>query len=109
MTEAQEGITIPEAAIEAATIAIYAANGFGESGYELADYRQDAQVALKAAAPYLPHGDGDYRPGWDDRKTLSGLWQEHSPLPEEGLSERVYEALIEIAAWGYQRRMDEEL
>lgn len=100
---------ISEEAVEAAAMAIYAANGFGESGHELADYRPDARGALEAAAPFLQRGDGDYRPGWDDRKTLSDLWQEHSPLPEEGLSERVYEALIEIAAWGYQRRMDEEL
>lgn len=68
-----------------------------------------AGVALEAAAPHMLRGDGDYRPGWDDRKTLSSLWQEHAPLPDEGLSERVYEALIAVATWGYQQRKDEEL
>lgn len=67
------------------------------------------RTILEAAAPHMLRGDGDYRPGWDDRKTLSSLWQEHAPLPDEGLSERVYEALIAVATWGYQQRKDEEL
>ena len=54
-------------------------------------------------------GEGDYLPGWDDRKTLAALWQEHAPLPAEGLSEAVYDALIAVATWGYQQRKDEEL
>ena len=73
---------------------------------------QQARAALEAAAPHMledKRGDGDYRPGWDDRKTLSSLWQKHAPLPDEGLSERVYEALIAVATWGYQQRKDEEL
>lgn len=45
--------TIPEAAVEAAAMAIYEANGFGESGYELDDYRPDARAAVSAAAPHL--------------------------------------------------------
>jgi hypothetical protein len=72
----------------------------------------NVETILEAAAPHMledKRGDGDYRPGWDDRKTLSSLWQEHAPLPDEGLSERVYEALIAVATWGYQQRMDEEL
>jgi hypothetical protein len=40
------------------------------------------------------------RIGWDDRKKLAGIWQDHAPLPAEGLSERVYEALIEVARYG---------
>ena len=75
-------------------------------------YMRNARVILEAAAPHMredKRGDGDYRPGWDDRKTLSSLWQEHAPLPDEGLSERVYEALIAVATWGYQQRKDEEL
>jgi len=74
-----------------------------------AETREEARRILEAAAPHMLAGDGENRPGWDDRKTLSNLWQEHAPLPTEGLSERVHEALIEIAAWGYQRRADEEL
>lgn len=94
---------IPAEAVRAAFIAIYERDHIG--GVGSADIRR----ALEAAAPYMHRGDGDYRPGWDDRKKLSGVWQEHAPLPAEGLSERVYEALIEVAAWGYQQRMDEEV
>ena len=47
--------------------------------------------------------------GWDDRKTLSTLWQEHAPLPPEGLSERVYDALISVAMWGAARLYDNEV
>ena len=52
-------------------------------------------------------GEGDYLPGWDDRKTLASLWQDHCPLPEEGLTERVYDALIAVAKWGYEQRAAE--
>lgn len=38
--------------------------------------------------------------GWDERKTLAGIWQDHAPLPEEGLTDRVYEALIAVARHG---------
>jgi len=50
---------------------------------------------------------GDYYPGWDDRKSLSEVWQGHAPLPDEGLSERVYDALIAVAQWGYRQRVEE--
>jgi hypothetical protein len=53
-------------------------------------------------------GEGDYAPSWEDRKTLAELWQRHSPLPESGLSDSTYEALIAVAAWGYQQRAEEE-
>lgn len=53
-------------------------------------------------------GEGDYLPGWDDRKKLSAIWQERAPLPAEGLTERVYEALIAVAMWGYEQRATEE-
>ena len=71
--------------------------------------------ALEAAAPHMMAdrkpklGEGDYLPGWDDRKTLAELWQQHSPLPEGGLREGTYDALIAVATWGYQQRKDEEL
>lgn len=110
---------IPAEAVEAAArglarhkwpTAIGVWESFGQGMQD--DFRDQARAALEAAAPHMredKRGDGDYRPGWDDRKTLSSLWQEHAPLPDEGLSERVYEALIEVAAWGYQQRKDEEL
>lgn len=44
--------------------------------------------------------------GWDDRKALAGLWQDHAPLPEEGLTERVYDALIAVASYGAGRAHD---
>lgn len=53
-------------------------------------------------------GEGDYQPGWDDRKGIASLWQDHAPLPEEGLTDRVYEALIAVAKWGYAQRAEEE-
>lgn len=69
------------------------------------------RAALEAAAPHRQdnRGNGDYLPGWDDRKTLAGIWQEYAPLPEEGLSDGVYAALIAVASWGYEQRKDEEL
>lgn len=51
-------------------------------------------------------GDGidpQTMPGWDDRKALAGVWQEYAPLPEPGLSDEVYEALIAIAVYGWNR------
>lgn len=37
---------------------------------------------------------------WDDRKRLASIWQEHAPLPPEGLTERVYDALLAVARYG---------
>ena len=53
-------------------------------------------------------GEGDYLPGWDDRKTLADVWQGKAPLPSEGLTEAVYDALIAVAKWGYDQRAEEE-
>ena len=72
-------------------------------------------ATLEAAAPHMlapgtpERGEGDYLPGWDYRKTLASLWQEHAMLPVGGLSERVYEALIAVATWGYEQRKAEDL
>ena len=43
------------------------------------------------------------RPEWDDRKQLADLWQQHAPLPDIGLREGIYDALLAIADWGYER------
>ena len=106
---------IPDAAVEAALEAVRAAMiEFGPDGHTDGD-EQIARAALEAAAPHMmadrkpTPGEGDYAPSWDDRKKLAEVWQSRAPLPDEGLSERVYEALIEVAAWGYQQRLDEEL
>lgn len=45
-------------------------------------------------------------PGWDNRKTLADLWQEHAPLPEEGLTDDVYVALIAVANWGFAQGVE---
>lgn len=37
---------------------------------------------------------------WDDRKKLADIWQDHTPLPTEGLSSEVYSALLAVARWG---------
>jgi hypothetical protein len=37
---------------------------------------------------------------WDDRKTLADIWQDHSPLPADGLCEATYDALVAVARWG---------
>jgi len=79
------------------------------------EWRGRCVKAVEAAAPHLMAdskpklGEGDYMPGWDDRKTLAELWQQHAPLPEGGLREGTYDALIAVATWGYQQRKDEEL
>jgi len=44
--------------------------------------------------------------GWDDRKALADLWQEHSVLPEGGLTDATYAALLAVAAWGAGRMYD---
>lgn len=46
--------------------------------------------------------------GWGDRKTLLDIWQEHAPLPETGLDDGIYEALLAVARWG-ARRVAEDL
>lgn len=46
--------------------------------------------------------------GWDDRKTLLDIWQEHAPLPETGLNDGIYEALLAVARWG-ARQVAEDL
>lgn len=78
-----------------------------------------SQRQAAALATLLNHElDGSFPPaldelqafsdvGWDDRKKLAGIWQEHAPLPAEGLSERVYEALIEVARYGATLAEDE--
>jgi hypothetical protein len=43
---------------------------------------------------------------WDHRKMLADLWQDHSPLPEGGLSERFYDAVIAVARWGAESAWD---
>ena len=40
--------------------------------------------------------------GWDDRKQLADIWQRHARLPEEGLSDAVYAALIAVANYRAQ-------
>jgi hypothetical protein len=50
----------------------------------------------------------DYTPPeWDDRKELASLYQDHARLPEEGLSAGFYQALIAVARWGYDQRVEE--
>lgn len=46
-------------------------------------------------------------PGWDDRKTLANLYQDHAPLPEDGLTDDVYRALIAVAVWGFERGVEQ--
>lgn len=55
----------------------------------------------RAAEDYTP-------PEWDDRKELASLWQDHAPLPEGGLSPEFYRALIAIARYGYDQRVEEQ-
>ena len=43
---------------------------------------------------------------WDDRKTLSDLWQTFAPLPAEGLTERVYDALLHVAKYGAREALE---
>jgi len=109
---------IPDEAVEAAAWAVDPQT-MGSGGALAEKFKEEtrteARRILEAAAPHLMAdrkpklGEGDYAPSWDDRKKLAEVWQGKAPLPEEGLSERVYEALIEVAAWGYQQRADEDL
>lgn len=46
-------MNILDEAVDAAAMAIYQVNGFGESGFELKDYRPEARAALTAAVPYM--------------------------------------------------------
>ena len=66
---------------------------------------------VEAAAPYMvdKRGAGDYLPGWDDRKKLWSVWQDHAPLPADGFTEAFTDALIAVATWGYEQRKDEDL
>lgn len=48
----------------------------------------------------LTHMDVVDAVSWDHRKELASLWQDHCPLPDGGLSERLYDALIAVARWG---------
>lgn len=109
----------PDEAVVAAAKVIYAdniSNHAGDNAPQIIDAcERVARKVLEAVAPHLiatrkpKPGEGDYAPSWDDRKKLAEVWQGKAPLPKEGLSERVYEALIEVAAWGYQQRVDEDL
>jgi len=63
---------------------------------------------MKETARRPQPGQGDYLPGWDDRKELADVWQEHAPLPDCGLRDGTYDALIAVARWGYQQRKIEE-
>ena len=100
---------IPDEAVVVARRAIEAAFPYDENNEYI------VQLVLEAAAPHLmaprkpKPGEGDYLPGWDDRKTLAELWQQHAPLPEGGLREGTYDALLAVATWGYQQRKDEDL
>ena len=109
---------IPDEAVEAAARALDPYTMGIETATNAAHreaVRQEVRLALEAAAPHLTQprkpkpGEGDYLPGWDDRKTLAEMWQAHAPLPEQGLREGTYDALIAVAKWGYQQRKDEEL
>lgn len=110
---------IPAEAVEAAAREIkasdpaYQDDSWDELPHRTQDmFRASARAALEAAAPYMQadkRGDGDYLPGWDDRKELAHIWQEYAPLPDEGLSDGVYAALIAVATWGYEQRKDEAL
>ena len=109
---------IPDEAVEAAAWAVDPQT-MGSGGALAEKFKEEtrteARRILEAAAPHLMAdrkpklGEGDYLPGWDDRKTLAELWQEHAPLPEGGLRDGTYDALIAVATWGYQQRKDEEL
>lgn len=55
----------------------------------------------------VPDGEGDYLPGWDDRKELAEIFQQHCTLPPDlGLSD-IDDALIAVAKWGYEQRRAE--
>lgn len=43
------------------------------------------------------------KPEWDDRKDLLEIWQTYAPLPDIGLREGIYDALLAVADWGYER------
>ncbi len=68
---------------------------------ELEDVKRQLAAALGCLRDVAEWHDGWGRPDWDGRKTLSDVWQDHAPLPAEGLTDRVYEALIAVACAGY--------
>lgn len=41
-------------------------------------------------------------PGWDSRKELASLFQDHCAIPEEMTLEGIYPALIAVAGYGYE-------
>lgn len=62
-------------------------------------------TALIAEYPHLVQGDTfDYLPGWDDRKTLSDLFQDNGGTLSD-LSSETYRALIAVAEFGYVQRI----
>lgn len=46
-------------------------------------------------------------PSWDDRKELLDIWQEHAPLPDIGLRDGIFDALIAVAIWGYAQAVED--
>lgn len=42
--------------------------------------------------------------GWDDRKTLSDVWQEHARI--DHLGDDTYSALIAVAQWGAREALE---
>jgi len=44
--------------------------------------------------------------GYDNRKELADLWQDFAPLPEQGLTEGTYDALLHVAKWGARRALE---
>lgn len=52
--------------------------------------------------------DIDDYPGWDDRKQLHDVFQDHFTIPENVSLSDLSPALIAVAQWGYRRRYEEE-
>ena len=102
---------------------VVARSDTGPTGVDLERLLQDRMRMTSfndAVAEWLVTDDGGNEP-WvflidDNACTRCNLCVERCPtdtlyyarLPEAGLSEAVYEALIAVACWGYQQRADEE-
>lgn len=70
----------------------------------------DAADSLEAVQATVKADRLDYLPGWDDRKDLMELWQEHAKLPEGDLrADGIFQAMIAVAVHGYRARQEEEL